>query len=76
MTRLNSLSLQLAVLYWHFVDVVWVGIYGIFYIWGSMQPVSLVELCKDPACVLDTLFQETVKDTFQSSPSFFDTYIR
>jgi cytochrome c oxidase subunit 3 len=76
MTRTNSLSLQLAVLYWHFVDVVWVGIYAIFYVWGSLQPVALVELCKDPACIMDTLLQETIRELFQTEPSFFDTYIR
>lgn len=76
MTRTNSLSLQLGVLYWHFVDIVWVGIYAIIYVWGSMQPAFLVSLCKDPVCVMETLLQQTTHELFQTEPSFFDTYIR
>jgi len=34
-TQENSLSLKLAVRYWHFVDVVWIGIYFCVYLWGS-----------------------------------------
>lgn len=76
MTRSNSLSLNLAVLYWHFVDVVWIGIYGIFYIWGSMQPQSLLDLCKDPICTLHTILNQGSVELFRTEPVFFETYIR
>jgi heme/copper-type cytochrome/quinol oxidase subunit 3 len=32
--------MDLAILYWHFVDVVWVFLLGIIYIWGCAVPRS------------------------------------
>jgi len=34
-TSQNSRSLQLSVLYWHFVDRVWIVVFGVVYVWGS-----------------------------------------
>lgn len=32
----NFLRLEFAFIYWHFVDVVWIFVYGFVYIWGNM----------------------------------------
>jgi cytochrome c oxidase subunit 3 len=33
----HSVGLKLAVLYWHFVDIVWIFLMGIIYYWGSYK---------------------------------------
>lgn len=32
--RLNCVSLEISVTYWHFVDVVWLALYSTFYVWS------------------------------------------
>lgn len=69
----HSVGLHLAVLYWHFVDIVWIGIYAIIYLWGSQLPPRAVYFCSDPGCVYATILQETKMELFKTDPSFFQS---
>lgn len=69
----HSTALSLAVLYWHFVDIVWVFILILVYVWGGALPVSGLEFCQDGICVLETLLQEARLDAFEHNTSFFES---
>lgn len=58
-TKKHSLGLQLAVLYWHFVDIVWIAIYGLVYLWGNLQTARPTEFCVDSMSLLDILLDES-----------------
>lgn len=58
-------SLKLSVRYWHFVDLVWVGIYGIIYIWGSYTAPSSWESCIGADCVLYEVLRDAAGDLFK-----------
>lgn len=60
----KSTALDLAVLYWHFVDLVWVLIFTLVYVWGGAVPVSSVDTCNDGLCVLQTILREARLDEF------------
>lgn len=63
----RSTAMDLAVLYWHFVDIVWVFILILVYVWGGALPFSPVELCSDGPCVLENLLHQARLDAFEQS---------
>lgn len=68
----KSTALDLAVLYWHFVDVVWVFILLLVYVWNGQLPVPDVDLCHDSQCVLQTVLRQQRLDQFYHNPSLFE----
>jgi len=69
----RSTALDLAVLYWHFVDVVWVFLLILVYVWGSRVPATDASLCTDASCVLSTVLREARLDAYGHDSTFFDT---
>lgn len=65
-------AMDLAVLYWHFVDIVWIGILSLVYIWGGATPTATLETCQDAACVLQLILHDARLDAFYHEPSFFE----
>ena len=51
-------AMDLAILYWHFVDVVWIALQRIIYVWGCAVPRSELETCVDGSCALYTILYE------------------
>jgi heme/copper-type cytochrome/quinol oxidase subunit 3 len=49
--RKKAVAFNLAVLYWHFVDLVWAALLVILYVWGSRVPTYEIEACTDGVCV-------------------------
>ena len=68
----KSTALDLAVLYWHFVDLVWVLIFTLVYVWGGALPTAGLEACTDPLCVWQTVLRDARLDAFYHEPSFFE----
>lgn len=68
----RSTALDLAVLYWHFVDLVWVLIFTLVYVWGGAVPVADVDLCQDGACVLRLVLRGARLYAFEHEPTFFE----
>jgi hypothetical protein len=67
--------MDLAILYWHFVDVVWVLLLVIIYIWGCAVPRSELEACADGSCALYTVLYERKSHEFaHPTLSLFITY--
>lgn len=62
----RSTMMDLAVLYWHFVDVVWILIFSLVYVWGAQTPATGVDSCADAYCVLQTVLREARLDRFYS----------
>lgn len=69
----KSTALDLAVLYWHFVDIVWVFLLILVYVWGGALPSSGLELCQDGPCLLEGLLYEARLDAFEHSPETFES---
>jgi len=68
----RSTGLDLAVLYWHFVDVVWIAVLIIVYVWGGALPTAAVDNCPDNICVLSTVLRDAKLDAFYHEPNFFE----
>jgi heme/copper-type cytochrome/quinol oxidase subunit 3 len=68
----RSTALDLAVLYWHFVDLVWILIFTLVYVWGGAVPVADVDLCGDGACVLRLVLRSARLYAFDYEPTFFE----
>lgn len=66
-----STALNLAILYWHFVDIVWVFVLILVYIWGGALPSSGLELCTDGPCLLERLLYEARLDAFEHAPESY-----
>jgi cytochrome c oxidase subunit 3 len=69
----KSTALDLAVLYWHFVDLVWILIFTLVYVWGGALPTAGVETCIDGLCVLRTVLRDARLDAFYHEPTFFES---
>ena len=70
LTPANCLSLKLSVRYWHFVDRVWVGIYGIIYFWGSYTAPVSWESCTGSDCVRFEVLQDAAGDLYKHDSNF------
>ena len=57
-------TMDLAILYWHFVDVVWVFQLAIIYVWGCAVPRSELQSCADGSCALYTILYERKSQQF------------
>lgn len=70
----KSTALDLAVLYWHFVDVVWVFVFTLVYVWGGALPSAGIESCanNDGLCILHTVLRDARLDAFFHEPTFFE----
>lgn len=62
----RSTMLELAILYWHFVDVVWIGVFTLVYVWGQATPTSGVDSCADAYCVLQNVLRDARLHSFYS----------
>jgi hypothetical protein len=65
----NAVAFNLAVLYWHFVDVVWVALLILLYVWGSAIPAHEIEACQDNICSLSVILSERKAELFLSGSS-------
>lgn len=61
----HSTAMNLSILYWHFVDLIWVFVLTLLYFWGGAVPSSGMELCADGPCVLEALLHEARLDAFE-----------
>lgn len=57
-TPKQAIAFNLAVQYWHFVDIVWAFLLAIVYVWGSAMPTSYIEACPDGVCTLRNILHE------------------
>lgn len=69
----KSTALDLAILYWHFVDLVWVFIFTLVYVWGGALPTADIETCGDQLCVWRTVLRDARLDAFYHDPEFFES---
>nr|YP_009054632.1 cytochrome c oxidase subunit 3 [Chlorotetraedron incus]AIK29120.1 cytochrome c oxidase subunit 3 [Chlorotetraedron incus] len=69
----RSTALDLAILYWHFVDIVWVFVFALVYVWGGALPTAGVDTCADGLCVMRTVLRDARLDRFYADPTFFET---
>jgi heme/copper-type cytochrome/quinol oxidase subunit 3 len=60
----NSTALSLSILYWHFVDIIWVFVLTLVYVWGGATASSSMELCTDGPCLLYNLLYDAHLDMF------------
>nr|AWV56963.1 cytochrome c oxidase subunit 3 [Pediastrum duplex] len=68
----RSTALDLSILYWHFVDLVWVLIFALLYVWNGSMPTPDVLSCKDSAQVLLTVLRQLRLDLYSHNPEFFE----
>ena len=54
-TPTKAVAFNLAVLYWHFVDIVWRALQVLQYVWGSALPAHEIEACTDGICALSVV---------------------
>jgi hypothetical protein len=45
-------------LYWHFVDVVWVFLLILVYVWGGSLPRTERSACADSACTMQVILHD------------------
>lgn len=50
------LGLQTAIWYWHFVDVIWLALYLIIYVWGSREIEVIGDLERTAKIITETFF--------------------
>lgn len=58
-------ALNLSILYWHFVDIIWVFVLILLYFWGSALPTTDMSLCTDNVCVLEALLYDARLHNFE-----------
>lgn len=75
-TPSKAVAFNLAVLYWHFVDVVWRALQVLLYVWGSALPAHEIEACTDGLCALSVVLSDRKAHLFATAGSiFFYIYI-
>ncbi|KAF8054274.1 cox3 (mitochondrion) [Scenedesmus sp. PABB004] len=60
----QSIALDLRVLYWHFVDIVWVFLMLLVYGFGCAMPTSELQRCTDGSCALSHILYERKRYSF------------
>lgn len=58
-TPTKAVAFNLAVQYWHFVDVVWARLQVLLYVWGSRLPAHEIEACTDRLCGLRVVLSDS-----------------
>lgn len=75
-TPSKAVAFNLAVLYWHFVDIVWRAQLVLQYVWGSALPAHEIEACGDGLCALSVVLSDRKAHLFLSGNSIlFFIYI-
>lgn len=67
----KAVAFNLAVLYWHFVDVVWRALQVLLYVWGSALPAHEIEACTDGLCQLSVVLSDRKAHLFATGASIF-----
>lgn len=65
-TPTKALAFNLAVQYWHFVDIVWRLLLVLLYVWGSALPAHEIERCTDGLCALSVVLSDAKAHLFQN----------
>lgn len=68
-TPTKAVAFNLAVLYWHFVDVVWARLQVLLYVWGSRLPAHEIEACRDRLCGLRVVLSDSQAHLFSGVAS-------
>lgn len=68
-TPTKAVAFNLAVQYWHFVDVVWRRQLVLLYVWGSRVPAHEIEACSDRLCGLRVVLSDSSAHLFQTRSS-------
>ena len=63
----RSTLMDLAILYWHFVDIVWILVFSLVYVWGAQTPLTGVYSCTDAYCMLQNVLQDAKLDLWSKS---------
>lgn len=74
-TPSKAVAFNLAVLYWHFVDIVWAAQLVLLYVWGSALPAHEIEACRDGLCALSVVLRDRKAHLFLSGNSAFLFFI-
>lgn len=69
----QNVALELAALYWHFVDIVWVFVLILVYIWGGAQPAPELSACHDRTCVLQQVLHDARAYASAHDTALFDS---
>lgn len=65
-TPTKRIAFNLAVLYWHFVDIVWRRLLVLLYVWGSALPAHEIEACTDGLCTLSVVLSDRKASLFST----------
>lgn len=68
-TPTKAVAFNLAVLYWHFVDIVWRQLQVLLYVWGSALPAHEIEACTDGLCTLSVVLSDRKAHLFLTQRS-------
>ena len=66
-TPTKAIAFNLAVLYWHFVDIVWRALQVLLYVWGSAVPAHEIEACNDALCTFSVVLSDRKAHLFQNA---------
>lgn len=62
----RATALDLAVLYWHFVDIVWIFLLVLIYFWGGAVPESSLEMATNGPQQMQVLLNNVSLDAFNT----------
>nr|ALF99705.1 cytochrome oxidase subunit 3 [Sphaeropleales sp. YC001] len=60
----HHVSLALRRVYWHFVDIVWVVVLSLAYVWGGAVPAPELRRCNDSLCAMATMLSDSKQFLF------------